>query len=293
MVMGEGAGTYPRYEQSVAFSEVRSPADERRALAKSLLALARGSRRLDRSRKPGVAAAAFLRRFEGRRLTQEAYAIDLADWFLWLHGAAIHPFDATSASVERYAREPLEDSRPPAPPTVARRLACLAHFYRRAMFQGLVDRNPVDQIQRPRVPEQSATLEVGREHAQGLLAAARVSGPTDTLLVALLLELGLRVSEAVGARIEDLMEQGGDRLLRIRGKGQATRATLVPIDEPLADAIAAATAGRSRGPLLAGDEGRPLSREHACGRVRALGESIGISELPPYALRHAFVTLGV
>ena len=186
-----GAGA-PDLLAVIAPAEQRSLSDERRAVAKSLLALARGGRRLDRSRKPGAAAAAFLRRFEGRRLTQEAYAIDLADWLVWLQGAGIHPFEASFATVESYAREPLEDGRPPAPATTARRLACLAHFYRRAMFAGLIDRNPVDQIQRPRVPEQSATLGISKQKAQALIAAARASSPTDALLVLLMLELGLR-----------------------------------------------------------------------------------------------------
>jgi len=277
----------------LAPGQERSASEERRAVAKGLLALARGGRRLDRSRKPGPAAAAFLRRFEGRRLTQESYAIDLADWFIWLQGAGIHPFDATFATVESYAREPLEDGRSPAPATVARRLACLAHFYRRAMFAGLIDRNPVDQIQRPRVPEQSATLGISKEKAQALIAAGRASNPTDALLVLLMLELGLRVSEAVGALIEDLSEQGRHRVLRIRGKGQATKATLVPLNQPVADAIANATEGRSSGPLLINERGRALSRQQAGRRIRALGESIGVPRLHPHALRHAFVTLAL
>ena len=287
------AGGTPDLLSVIAPGHEQSAFDQRRAVARGLLALARGGRRLDRSRKPGVAAAAFLRRFEGRRLTQEAYAIDLADWFVWLQGAGIHPFDATFATVESYAREPLEDGRPPAPSTVARRLACLAHFYRRAMFAGLIDRNPVDQIQRPRVPEQSATLGISKQKAQALIAAARASSPTDALLVLLMLELGLRVSEAVGAQIEDLSEQGRHRVLRIRGKGQATKATLVPINPPVADAIARATLGRSSGPLLINERGLALSRQQAGRRIRALGESIGVPRLHPHALRHAFVTLAL
>ncbi|MCL2419280.1 MAG: tyrosine-type recombinase/integrase [Conexibacteraceae bacterium] len=271
----------------------RSRASARRALSKSLLALARGGRRLDRSRRPEDAAAAFLRRFEGRRHTQEAYAINLADWLVWLERAGIEPFEATFATVESYAREPLSDGRLPAPATIAQRLACLAHFYRRAMFAGLVDRNPVDQIQRPRVPEQSATLGISKERAQALITAARLSGPTDGLLVLLMLHLGLRVSEAVGTRIDDLSEQGRHHVLRIKGKGQTTKATLVPLNKPVAEAIATATRGRSSGPLLINEHGLPLSRQQAGRRVKRLGEQIGVPELHPHALRHAFVTLAL
>lgn len=270
-----------------------SRGDVRRAVAKTLLAMARGGKRLDRSRRPQETAAAFLRRFEGRRLTQEAYALDLADWFVWLGGARIHPFEVTFATVESYAREPLADGRTPSPSTTARRLACLAHFYRRAMFAGLIDQNPVDQVQRPRVPEQSATLGLSKPKAQLLIEAARATGPCDHLLVLLMLELGLRVSEAVGARIEDLSDQGRHRVLRIRGKGQATKATIVPLNPTVAGAIARATEGRAGGPLLVNDRGLALSRQQAGRRIRALGERIGVPRLHPHALRHAFVTLAL
>jgi len=233
----------------------------------------------------------FLRGFEGH--TQEAYAIALADWFVWLERVGVEPFDATFATVESYAREPLEGGRVPAPATVAQRLACLSHFYRGAMFAGLVDRNPVDRIERPRVPEQTATLGISKERAQALIAAARSSGPTDLLLVLLMLQLGLRVSEAVGAQIEDLRVRGGRRVLRIGGQGQAREAVVVPINEPVAEAIKAATRGRRSGPLLINERGLALSRQQAGRRVKRLGAQVGMPALHPDALRHAFGTLAL
>jgi integrase/recombinase XerD len=270
-----------------------SRSEQRRAVGAGLLALARGGRRLDRARGPSQAAASFLRRFEGRRLTQAAYALDLADWLVWLDRAGIHPFETTFATVESYAREPLENGNPPAPATTARRLACLASFYRRALFAGLVDRNPVDQVQRPRVPNQSATLGISKQRANQLIRAARASCSTDTLLVLLMLELGLRVSETVAAEIEDLSEQGRHQVLRIRGKGQATKATIVPLNPIVAEAVADATAGRITGRLLLNEHGLPLSRQQAGRRIKQLGAQIGLPELHPHALRHAFVTLAL
>jgi len=147
--------------------------------------------------------------------------------------------------------------------------------------------------QRPRVPEQSATLGISKERPQALLAAARLSSPTDSLLVLLMLDLGLRVSEAVGTRIDDRAEQGRQHVLRIKGKGQTTKATLVPLNKPVAEAIAAATRGRSSGPLLLNERGLSLSRQQAGRRVKRLGEQVGVPELHPHALRHAFVTLAL
>jgi integrase len=136
-------------------------------------------------------------------------------------------------------------------------------------------------------------LGVGKDRANQLLRAARSSCPCDALLVLLMLELGLRVSEAVAVGIGDLSEQGRHQVLRVKGKGQATKATIVPLNPVISEAIAAATAGRSSGPLLINERGLQLSRQQAGRRVKALGAQIGIPELHPHALRHAFVTLAL
>jgi integrase len=65
--------------------------------------------------------------------------------------------------------------------------------------------------------------------------------------VLLLLELGLRISEAVGANIEDLGEQGRHRVLHVKGKGQATKATPVPLNPSVSDAVDRVAAGRMNG----------------------------------------------
>jgi site-specific recombinase XerD len=92
---------------------------------------------------------------------------------------------------------------------MARRLACLPHFYRRIVYEGFMERNPIEFADRPKVPEQAATAGLGKQRARRLITAARAEGPREILLVLLLIELGLRVSEAVGADIEDLGEQIG------------------------------------------------------------------------------------
>ena len=266
---------------------------KRHRLALGLLELARSGQSLERAELPREVAAAFLRRYHGRSSTQEAYAGDLADWFVWLDHAGIDPFQATLATVESYSREPLASGRPPAPATVARRLACLSHYYRRALYGGHVPHNPVEQAHRPKVPEPAATLGLSKQRAQELIRAARAAGRRDALLVLLMLELGLRVSEAVGADIEDLGEQGRHQVLAVKGKGQLTKATLVPLNSAVIAALAAAVGGRTSGPLLATATGRRLTRQHAGKLIKRLGTQIGLPGLHPHELRHAFVTLSL
>lgn len=266
---------------------------ERRKVALTLLAVARGPQLLEHASTPTEVAGVFLRRYHGRRSTQEAYARDLAHWLVWLRRAGVEPFDASLATIESYTRELLPSGRSPSPATIARRLACLSHFYRRALYAGLIQRNPVDQAQRPRIPAQAATLGISKQRAQQLILAARMTGPRETLLVLLMLELGLRVSEAVGADIEDLDEQGPHHVLWIRGKGQSTKASIVPLNQAVSDAVAVVTAGHVAGPLMRTATGRRLTRQHAGRMIKRLGRMIGVPDLHPHALRHAFVTLAL
>jgi integrase/recombinase XerD len=205
----------------------------------------------------------------------------------------VHPFDATLTTVEAYIREPLPTGKPVAPSTTARRMACISNFYRRLAYEGFIERNPVEFADRPKVPDQAATAGVGKQRARRLIAAARAEGPRETLLVLLLLELGLRVSEAVGADIEDLGEQGRHRVLHLKGKGQRTKASVAPLNATVAHAVDEARAGRPDGPLLVTATGRRLTRQHAGKLIKRLGEQIGLPSLHPHALRHGFVTISL
>ena len=65
----------------------------RRELADNLLAAAHGDLLFENPETAGELAAAFLRRYDDRRATQGAYALDLADWFVWLARAGTGPLD--------------------------------------------------------------------------------------------------------------------------------------------------------------------------------------------------------
>ena len=124
------------------------------------------------------------------------------------------------------------------------------------------------------------------------MTSARAGGPREGLLVLLLLELGLRISEAVGANIEDLGEQGRHRVLHILGKGQATKAPPSRSTRPSAT-LSTAPPRAARIALLITGTGARLTRQHAGKLIRRLGEQMGLPHLHPHQLRHAFVTLSL
>lgn len=268
------------------------PLATRRELASLLLQRAARPDPPHAPRLPGEVAEAFLRAFSGE--TQAAYARDLALWFVWLDGHGRLPFDVTRVVVDTFAAQPLPNGARAAASTTARRLAALAGFYSYAADEGLVERNPVARVKRPRVSDKSSTLGISKARARRLIQAARHEGARELLLVLLLLHLGLRVSEAVGADVEDLGEEQGFPVLFIAGKGESEKRTAVPLNAALQSAIAAVrVGGREQGPLLQTQTGRRLTRQQAGKIIKRLGQQIGLPDLYPHALRHSFVTLAL
>ena len=94
-------------------------------------------------------AAAFLLSYSASR-TRRAYATDLAEWFSFCETLSVDPLAASRAHVDAWARSLAEiDGRTPA--TVARKLTAVSGFYRYAVIEDVIGRNPVAAVRRPKV----------------------------------------------------------------------------------------------------------------------------------------------
>lgn len=102
--------------------------------------------------------------------------------------------------------------------------------------------------------------------------------------------LGLRIFETVGADIDDLGEEHGHRVLRVRGKGG--KVVLVPLPPAFSHAVDRAAGERSTGPLLLNRRGLRMDRHAATRRLRhvAVDAGVRLPRMHPHMLRHAFVT---
>ena len=124
-----------------------------------------------------------------------------------------------------------------------------------------------------------------------MLATARVSpNPNDFAMVVLLGLLGLRIFEACGADIEDLGEEHGHRVLKVRGKGG--KVVLTPLPPAVSRAIERATEGRTEGPILRTNRGTRMDRQCATRRLHRLAEAAGlqVARRHPHMRRHTVVT---
>lgn len=232
----------------------------------------------------------YLRQKNASPRTIASYGLDLLDFFRYLSSEdSGDPAAADRPLLRRYlgflAGKPVRKS------TAIRRLACLRTFYRFLRRSGRISRDPTEGIRGPRgerLLPQVPTVEQMRR----LLACAK--HPRDRALLELVYSSGLRVSEAVSLRTEDLDRLSG--LVRVRGKGGAER--IVPVGEPALEYLDRYEQWKRKhlkapdlGMVFVNLRGRPLSSRWVQMRLAEISREAGLpGRLSPHALRHAFAT---
>ena len=227
---------------------------------------------LDQSPELRLATVAHPSRYRGT--SREHTESDLRVFLDWCGERQLAPLSAQRHDLELYLRW-LQDARRFKPSTVSRRLSVVAGFYRTCVIDGVLEHSPADGVRRPSVPPESPTLGLTHLQFEAMLTAAREStNPFDFALVCLLGLLGLRIFETVGANIDDLGEEHGHRVLRVRGKGG--KVVLVPLPPAVSRAVDRAAGERPSGPLLLNRRGLRMDRHAATRRLLQLASVAGI-----------------
>ncbi|MGQ0736426.1 MAG: site-specific tyrosine recombinase XerD [Acidobacteriota bacterium] len=228
--------------------------------------------------------------------TVEAYARDLAALAKY-SAAGARPMEALSGrDLEAWVRALM--SQGVSPRSVARAVAGVRGFYRFLRLHGHLDEDPAVDLRAPRgwkvLPKFLSIDDVER-----LLQAPDVStarGLRDRALIEVLYATGLRVSELVGLRPQDLhLEEG---YLTTTGKGRKER--IVPVGDEAARWIARYRADAR--PQLLGRRtsnrlfvnargGGSLTRVGFWKILKSYGRSLGLARaLSPHVVRHSFAT---
>ena len=206
--------------------------------------------------------------------TGRSYATDLRLFSSWCHEANLTLFGVRRAHLELYGRWMEETGRMRS--TVARRLSTLASFYKYCEQEPLVERNPALNVRRPKVHYDSRTLGLDRNELGAFLIQAGLGSARDHALASLLALNGLRISEALGADIDDLDYERGHRTLKVVRKGG--KHVTIPLAPRTSRAIDLYIGERITGAIFLGAKGRRMDRYAADRTVKRLDRRAGIAK---------------
>ncbi|MGN9779438.1 site-specific tyrosine recombinase XerD [Micromonospora sp. H33] len=202
-----------------------------------------------------------------------------------------------------------DDGHPPlAASSAARAASAVRGLHRFALREGLAGMDPSRDVHPPTPPRRLPRALPVDEVVRLLETAGPVTATGDGAALALrdraLLEFlygtGARISEAVGAAVDDVDTAEGAVLLR--GKGGRSR--LVPIGGYAVEALRAylvrarpalAAAGRGTPVVFLNARGGPLSRQGAWTILRRAAQRAGLPvdgpvAVSPHTLRHSYAT---
>lgn len=178
--------------------------------------------------------------------------------------------------------------------TVRRRISALRTYFRYLATEGVVARNPTEDLRLPRnwhrLPRVLSPQEMVRL-LQAPVVSQRGTAVRDRAILELLYGAGLRVSELCQLTWRDL--RPADGFLRCRGKGRKER--LVPVGGPALQAIArlrqSAPPGDESQPIFRSVRKRPLGRENVARLLLRYAREAGLpTDLSPHTLRHSYAT---
>jgi integrase/recombinase XerD len=229
--------------------------------------------------------------------TLESYARDLQELAAYAAGQDRAPERLTRRDLEALVRSQMSDGK--SPRSVARLIACVRGFYRFLTVHQHITDNPAIDLQAPRAWKVLPKF-LSPEDVERLLNAPDTQtarGLRDRAMIELLYATGLRVSELVTLRPQDLHLDAG--YLTTTGKGQKQR--IVPVGDEANEWVRRyvsegrpALLGKRQSPRLflnARGHGPGITRVGFWKILKGYGKTLGIArQISPHVLRHSFAT---
>ncbi|MDQ1679312.1 MAG: integrase/recombinase XerD [Frankiaceae bacterium] len=235
--------------------------------------------------------------------TLSAYGRDMRRYAEFLDGHGIDGLGAVGeaqlAGFLAHLRTGDEDHPALSAASAARTLVAVRGLHRFAVREGVVTVDAGRDVKPPTLPRRLPKA-VPVEDVERLLEAAGFDKTPlalrDRALLEFLYATGARISEAVGAAVDDVDLAAG--AVRLAGKGGKER--VVPMGRPARDAVRAyvvssrpelASSGRGTPVLFLNARGGPLSRQSAWAVLRQAADKAGLTgRISPHTLRHSFAT---
>lgn len=178
-----------------------------------------------------------------------------------------------------------------APTSIIRKVASLRGFFKWASSIGILEKNPASTLEQPKVPQRLPKVITVKEIEEMLHNNLT---PLQHVIMELLYSCGLRVSELVNLKINDI--DLASKYVRCFGKGSKER--IIPIGETAKRIVKEYLPQRellikkynlNTKRLLILDNGRFITRQDVYTFIHAQGKLIN-KNISPHTLRHSFAT---
>ncbi len=230
------------------------------------------------------------------RNTHDSYKRDLRKYLEYLDKSGTSPEVADSSRITGHLEALMKSGL--SVRSYTRSLIALRGFYKYLLKKGRIQANPCANVDIPRMPKRLPEF-LTLDEVELLLAAPPLDARTglrDKAMLETLYATGLRVSELVSLRLNDINLQGG--YLRAFGKGSKER--LVPMGDSamfwlrryMEDGRPGLLSGRDSKSLFLTVRGSRMTRQNfwVIIKLNALRAGIDKKKIKPHIIRHSFAT---
>lgn len=184
------------------------------------------------------------------------------------------------------------------PRSLARVISGLKSFYNFLLIEEYIESSPLETIDSPKLPKKLPDV-VGHDDIMKMIASidySKIGAERDKLVLMLLYGSGLRVSELVSLKLDDLYFE--EEFIKVLGKGNKER--LVPLSNKTAKQIKQYLqyyynefqTQQTGNNLIINQRGNPISRIYIFKVIKKLAEKAQLSKsISPHTLRHSFATV--
>ena len=178
-----------------------------------------------------------------------------------------------------------------APASVIRKVASLRGFFKWVYSMNIIKKNPASTLEQPKVPKRLPKV-ISLKDIEEMLHSGL--NPLQAVIMELLYSCGLRVSELVNLKVNDI--DINSKYVRCFGKGSKER--IIPVGKQGLEKIKNYLPERgkiikkydiSTKKLLINDKGRFINRQDVYNFIHKRGQMIH-KNISPHTLRHSFAT---
>lgn len=233
------------------------------------------------------------------RSTRDNYTQGLRAWFGFCQRAGMDPFTGYDnegvrrSDVEKFLRWS-EEVDGKARRTCAHRFSAMRGFYRRAVMDGHIEKDPCVYVKAPVVERRTTSNYFTRGELATMLKLAKQRRARDFAIFCVLGYMGLRCGEVVSLDVASLGRDRGFTTITFTRKGG--RVQTLSLSQETVWAVSEYLGDRTDGPLFQSlrTPGKRMNRGDVVALVHYYAKKAGITKrVTPHSFRHSFVTLSL